>query len=62
MRMASQYESHETVIDFLVNTQVQSHITLLRRGFGTSVPFINVLFTITTRIWLRARESMNCIP
>ena len=24
---------------FLVNTQVQSH-ALLRRGFGTSVPFI----------------------
>ena len=33
------WESHETVIDFLVNTHVQSH-ALLRRGFGTSVPFI----------------------
>ena len=31
---------HERVSDrFLVNTQVLSH-ALLRRGFGTSVPFI----------------------
>ena len=37
MRVASM--SHETVIHFLVSTQVQSH-ALLRRGFGTSVPFI----------------------
>ena len=28
-------------IRFLINTQVQSH-TLLRRGFGTSVPFIYI--------------------
>ena len=41
MRMASRRESR--VSDrFLVNTQVQSH-ALLRRGFGTSVPFIIVV-------------------
>ena len=40
------WESHETVIDFLVNTQVQSH-ALLRWGFGTSVPFIG-----TCRVFL----------
>ena len=38
MRMASMRESRESD-RFLVNTQVQSH-ALLRRGFGTSVPFI----------------------
>ena len=38
MRMASMRESRDSD-RFLVNTQVQSH-TLLRRGFGTSVPFI----------------------
>ena len=31
-------ESRDSVW-FLINTQVQSHV-LLRRGFGTSVPFI----------------------
>ena len=34
-------ESHKTSI--LVNTQVQSH-ALLRRGFGTAVPFIYKIF------------------
>ena len=38
MRMASMRESRDSH-RFLVNTQVQSH-ALLRRGFGTSVPFI----------------------
>ena len=38
MRMPSMRESQDSVL-FLVNTQVQSH-ALLRRGFGTSVPFI----------------------
>ena len=38
MRMASMRESRDGV-RFLINTQVQSH-ALLRRGFGTSVPFI----------------------
>ena len=38
MHMASMRESRDSV-RFLINTQVQSH-TLLRRGFGTSVPFI----------------------
>ena len=38
MRMASIRESQDGV-RFLVNTQVQSH-PMLRRGFGTSVPFI----------------------
>ena len=40
MRMASMRESRDSA-RFLVNTQVhvQSH-ALLRRGFGTSVPFI----------------------
>ena len=38
MRMASMRESRDSV-RFLVNTQVQSHAKL-RRGFGTSVPFI----------------------
>ena len=38
MRMASMRESQDSD-RFLVNTQVQSH-ALLRRGFGTSVPFI----------------------
>jgi len=38
MRMASIRESRDGV-RFLVNTQVQSH-PMLRRGFGTSVPFI----------------------
>ena len=33
-------ESRDSV-RFLINTQVQSH-TLLRRGFGTSVPFIYI--------------------
>ena len=43
MRMASMRESRDSV-RFLINTQVQSH-ALLRRGFGTSVPFI------LTRTW-----------
>ena len=38
MRMASMRESRDSD-RFLVNTHVQSH-ALLRRGFGTSVPFI----------------------
>ena len=38
MRIASMRESRDSD-RFLVNTQVQSH-ALLRRGFGTSVPFI----------------------
>ena len=38
MRMASMRKSRDSD-RFLVNTQVQSH-ALLRRGFGTSVPFI----------------------
>ena len=38
MRMASMRELRDSV-RFLINTQVQSH-ALLRRGFGTSVPFI----------------------
>ena len=38
MCMASMRESQDSDL-FLVNTQVQSH-ALLRRGFGTSVPFI----------------------
>ena len=38
MHMASMIESRDSD-RFLVNTQVQSH-ALLRRGFGTSVPFI----------------------
>ena len=38
MRMASMRESRDGV-RFLINAQVQSH-ALLRRGFGTSVPFI----------------------
>ena len=38
MHMASMRESRDGD-RFLVNTQVQSH-ALLRRGFGTSVPFI----------------------
>ena len=38
MRMASMRESRDSD-RFLVNTQVQSH-ALLRRGFGTSVPFM----------------------
>ena len=36
--IASMRESRDSV-RFLINTQVQSH-ALLRRGFGTSVPFI----------------------
>ena len=38
MRMASMRESRDSD-RFLVNTQVRSR-ALLRRGFGTSVPFI----------------------
>ena len=38
MHMASMRKSRDSD-QFLVNTQVQSH-ALLRRGFGTSVPFI----------------------
>ena len=38
MRVASTRESRDSD-RFLVNTQVQSQ-ALLRRGFGTSVPFI----------------------
>ena len=37
MRMASMKESR----DSLVTTQVKSHV-LMRRGFGTSVPFIYI--------------------
>ena len=40
MHMASMKESRDSD-PFLVNTQVQSH-ALLHRGFGTSVPFIEV--------------------
>ena len=39
MHMASMRESRDSD-RFLVNTQVQSH-ALLRRRFGTSLPFIN---------------------
>ena len=38
MHMASMKESRDSV-RFVIKTQVQSH-ALLRRGFGTSVPFI----------------------
>ena len=41
MRMASMRESRDGD-RFLVNTQIQSH-ALLRRGFGTSVPFIRAV-------------------
>ena len=44
MRMASLRESRDSD-RFLVNTQVQSH-ALLRRGFGTSVPFIMIGDTV----------------
>ena len=44
MRMASMRESRDSD-RFLVNTQVQSH-ALLRRGFGTSVPFIIVITNV----------------
>ena len=40
MHMASMRESRDSD-RFLVDTQVQSH-ALLRRGFGTSVPFIDL--------------------
>ena len=39
---------------FLVNTQVQSH-ALLRRGFGTSVPFIG----LGTRLLVRMRTTLG---
>ena len=42
MRMASMRESQDSD-QFLVNTQVQSR-ALLHRGFGTSVPFISIIF------------------
>ena len=66
MRMASLRESRDSD-RFLVNTQVQSH-ALLRRGFGTSVPFIqqvlgqlcahlpcdaNTMLTGSVRMWRR---------
>ena len=38
MHMVSMRESRDSV-RFVINTQVQSH-SLLRQGFGTSVPFI----------------------
>ena len=41
MRMASMRESRDSD-RFLVNTQVQSH-ALLRRGFGTLVPFSSLV-------------------
>ena len=41
MRISSMRESRNSD-RFLVNTQVHSH-ALLRRGFGTSVPFINTV-------------------
>ena len=49
MGMASMRESRDSV-RFLINTQVRSH-ALLRRGFGTSVPFITyvrLLFWLPT--------------
>ena len=42
MRMAASIRESQVSDRFLVNTQVQSH-ALLRRGFGTSVPFIHVV-------------------
>ena len=45
MRMASMRESRDSG-RVLVNTQVQSH-ALLRREFGTSVPFIFVIAETT---------------
>ena len=54
MRMTSMRESRDSD-RFLVNTQVQSH-ALLRRGFGTSVPFID-----TARQQLKAMEIMLCL-
>ena len=57
MHMASMRESQDSD-RFLVNTQVQSH-ALLRRGFGTSVPFI-VLVAIA--VLKTAKESKDIFP
>ena len=48
MRMVSMRESRDSD-RFLVNTQVQSH-ALLRRGFGTAVPFIALASGVTVGI------------
>ena len=53
MRMASMRESRDSD-RFLVNTQVQSH-ALLRRGFGTSVPFI-LIWTYRLRAYAATIE------
>ena len=45
---------------FLVNTQVHSH-ALLRRGFGTSVPFIFVAKHTDTRMQSFSLKFTNCL-
>ena len=52
-RMRLAWESRDSD-RFLVNTRVQSH-ALLRRGFGTSVPFI-----ITKEVQLGLPKYQNC--
>ena len=49
MRMASMRQSPDSDL-FLVNTQVQSH-ALVRRGFGTSVPFIIAEMQLEIIFW-----------
>ena len=44
IRMGSPVRESRDSDLFLVNTQVQSH-ALLRRGFGTSVPFIFSIYS-----------------
>ena len=47
------------MINFLVNTHVQSH-SLLRRGFGTSVPFIVFVVSQNTPYTSRAASVYAC--
>ena len=55
--MASMRESRDSD-RFIVNTQVQSH-ALLRRGFGTSVPFIVMVTTLVLGICPRNRMVID---
>ena len=64
IRMASMRQSRDSDW-FLVNTQVQSHV-LLRRGFGTSVPFITFEYfwllwhsAALCSTWSQMKELMN---
>ena len=57
MLMASMRESR----DSLVSTQLQSH-AVMRRGFGTSVPFISLALKSMCSIDHKREPGITCLP